>query len=236
MALIRFAEGQQRSGALGGSVYSHNAFGQYIRARSIPVNPRSGLQNEIRAAMLAAQARWAAIAAADGTLPWEEYAEAVSWKNRLGDTVKLTAQQHFLRIASALAYHGRSIAALQAPTDLRLPSPDETVTLEQETASDEVSIAFGSPADPWKATDGAYLLVYNGRELGPARKYYGGPFKKLAVIAGAAVPNPVSPQTASNRWGEAADVANRYAAYIRTYIPSIGLSEPRYLNIEVVAP
>lgn len=236
MALIRFAEGQQRSGSLGASVYSHNAFGQYIRSRSIPVNPRSDLQNEIRAAMLQAQARWAAIAAVDGVLPWEEYAEAVSWKNRLGDTVKLTGQQHFLRIASALAYHGRPISALTAPTDLRLPAPDETVTMTQETGSDEVSIAFGSAADDWKAVTGAYLLVYNGRELGPARRYYGGPFRKLAVIAGQAAPNPVSPQTAANRWGEAENVANRYAAYIRTYIPAIGLSEPRYLNISVTAP
>lgn len=235
MAIVRFAEGQQRSGAVGGSVYSRNRFGQYIRSRSVPVNPKTPLQAEIRAAILAAQARWASIAANEtARLAWEEYAAAVAWVNRLGDGVKLTGQQHYLRIASALAYHGVSIASIPAPTELRLPSPDETVGGSVANGSAEIQVTFASAADAWKTITGAFLLVYNGYELGPGRNYYGGPYKKLVAIAGG-TPGPVSPYPASNRWGAAVGLTHRYRAFCRTYIPTLGLSEPRYFDIVIGA-
>ena len=58
MALIRYAEGQQRSGSIGASVYSHNRYGAYIRARSVPVNPNTDRQVAIRNAIRALTIAW----------------------------------------------------------------------------------------------------------------------------------------------------------------------------------
>lgn len=234
MAVVRFAEGQQRSGAIGGSVYSHNRFGQYIRTRSIPVNPLSASQFEVRQAMLAAQAAWAA-ATSGVKASWAAYADAVSWKNRFGDPCKLTDQEHFLRCASLARYVGLGAAWDGYPVEMRLPSPDETVAIAAEAGGPTVTITFGSATDPWKTAAGNHLLLFIGRERGPGVNYYGGPFRYLGRINGASTP-PTSPQTFTNPFGDFSGSGNKVWLRWRTYLQAAGLSEPAYGSAIITEP
>lgn len=229
MALIRFAEGQQRSGALGGSVYSHNRTGAYIRARTVPVNPRSTAQVAVRAAMLAAQARWQALTAGEQGA-WESYASAVAWKNKLGDSVKLTGQQHFLRVGSLARYIGLASAWDAAPTQMRLPAPDETLVLENMAeGADAGSLGFASATEVWKSVADAFLLLFIGREVSPSRRFYGGPYRYAGKVEGA-TPTPPTTLSFTNPFGDFAGAGNNVYAYARTFIPGIGLSEPVYVE------
>lgn len=224
MALIRWPEGQQRSGALGGSVYSRNRYGAYIRPRTVPVNPLTARQYEVRQALAAAQAKWAALTDEQRQL-WQVYADAVSWRNRFGDTVKLTAQAHFLRCASVARYTRVGTGYDDAPVDLRLPAADETVGFTIAAGGPTVTVSFGAATDPWKSVVGAYLLLFIGRERSPRANYYGGPWAYLGKVAGAATP-PSSPQTFTNPFGTFAGEGNLVSLRWRVLLPTAGLSEP----------
>lgn len=234
MALIRFAEGQQRSGAIGASVYSHNRFGAYIRSRSIPVNPNSTAQALIRASMLAAQAAWQDLAEVNRAL-WEGYADSVSWKNRFGDTVKLTDQQHFLRVAALARYVGLGANFDNPPSEMRLPAPDETVTASAPAGGPAVAIAFGAATDAWKAAAGNYLLVFIGRERGPKVNYYGGPYRYMGKVQGASTP-PTSPQSMNSPFGDFMAEGGKVFGYTRSLINGIGLSEPKFFSLTLAEP
>ena len=230
MALIRFAEGQQRSGSMGASTYSHNRFGQYVRSRSTPVNPRSPAQVAIRAATLAAQAAWQRLTDLQRK-DWEDYAAVVAWRNRFGDSVSLTGQQHFLRVATLARYVGKAAAWDAPPTQFRLPSPDETLALQDlvvGTAGGKV--AYGTATDGWQSVTGAALLVFLGREVNPTRKYYGGPYRFVLRLDGSAALPPASPQAFGWPFGNFAKVGNLVYGYQRVFIPTIGLSEPAYFS------
>lgn len=233
MALIRYVEGQQRSGSIGATVYSHNRAGQYIRARSVPVNPSSVAQNAVRSAMLAAQAAWQG-RTDEQRAGWDAYAQAVSWVNRLGNAMKLTGQQHFLRCASIGRYTGCASGLDGMLTEQRLPSPDETADVAIEAGSDAVSLSYGSATDAWKSIVGGYLFLFGGYERLSSRSFYGGPYRYIGKVAGASTP-PTSPAALDNPLCRYNVAGHLVKFYVRTYIPAIGLSEPRYINATVAA-
>lgn len=78
MTLIRFAEGQQRSGSIGATVHSHNRFGQYIRARSVPVNPNTARQVIARNAARSIMIAWQNTLTQDQRDAWNVYAANLS--------------------------------------------------------------------------------------------------------------------------------------------------------------
>lgn len=226
MALVRWPEGQQRSGSLGGSVYSRNRFGAYVRPRTVPVNPSTPAQAAIRNATLAAQAAWQSLSET-ARADWEDYAAAVAWRNRFGDSVNLTGQQHFLRVAITARYVGAAASWDTPPTTFRMPSPDETAGLtDLVVGTSGGKLSFGSATDAWKNVNGAALMLFVGRELPKTRGFYNGPWRFVLRVNGSASTTPTSPVSFTWPFGLFALAGDKVAAYVRTFIPGIGLSEP----------
>ena len=106
----------QVSGSTGGTTYSRNKGGQYIRARAVPTQPRTTAQVAQRSALGSASQLWASISAEARAL-WTSYAALIPRVDSLGQTIQLTGQQVFIGGVSLLHRNGM-------PLDPALDGPD----------------------------------------------------------------------------------------------------------------
>lgn len=181
------------SGSLGSSTFSHNRFGQYIRQRTKPVNPQSVRQTAMRASLAALTAYWSQTLTAANRGAWDAYAAAVSWKNRLGETIKLTGFNHFIRSnAQLLAIGETPISA--GPTTLELPEQDPSFAIAASEATQLLAITFDD-TEEWCDEDGGYLLIYGGTPQTPQRNFFAGPWRYAGNVAGDSVAPPTTGET-----------------------------------------
>ncbi len=212
MALIRFPEGQQRSGSVGGTVYSHNRYGAYIRARSIPVNVNSDRQVAVRNVLRNLAIAWENVLTPVQRAAWDEYAANVVWQNKLGDSVSLTGLAHYIRtnVPYFLAF---STAIDAAPTIFNLAAAEAKLSVTAAESVQVVVIAFDDTAD-WCSEDGAYQVAYMGLPQNANIKFFGGPYRKMGVIAG----NSLTPPTSNVEMSAAFPIALGQRVWVKTRI------------------
>lgn len=163
--LIRMGLGGQLSGSVGGVTASRNRFGQYLRNRSVPVNPQSVRQNASRTAFASATVLWAGLTAAQRDA-WNGYAAGTPVLNRLGESVNLNGFQMYVRSAAF------SIQMNASPSAIAPATPGLAVL------GAPVSITLGVAAGVTLATldsDVTRALVAIGPALSPGSAYAGGP-------------------------------------------------------------
>lgn len=192
MALIRFAEGQQRSGSLGATVYSHNRYGAYVRARSVPVNPNTDRQVGARGALQALAIRWNNTLTQPQRDAWEVYSGNLIWRNKLGDTTYLTGLAHYIRCNSVRIMVGLAILDA-APTVFTLGTPEQDLVVTASEAAQTLSAAYDDTAD-WCDETGAFQALYMGLPKNPSIKFFGGPWRFMGVILGDSETPPTSPE------------------------------------------
>lgn len=83
------------SGSVGGTVFSHNRDGMYMRNRSIPVNPRTVRQEDQRALMSQLTYHWKVTLTAAQREAWEIYAAGSPVVNKLGQARPLVGQMMY---------------------------------------------------------------------------------------------------------------------------------------------
>lgn len=125
MALVKFPEGQQRSGKQGGIVWSRNRFGAYARNRAVPVNPDSAKQRTVRNQFSQNAKAWASINELNKG-QWNMLAANLPRKNRLGDTIFLTGSQQYQSSNQTLASFGINLDGPLAITPV--PFPTDVIT------------------------------------------------------------------------------------------------------------
>lgn len=196
MALIRFPEGQQRSGSSGGLVFSHNRFGAYIRTRSIPVNPKTPRQEVVRARATTLAQYWRETLTQAQRDGWDEYAEATSVPNKFGDSIHLTGLNHFLRSNQALLEVGSTVQADRPFTSGLAPAP-LTLAYTASVATGLISISWTGAGEPfpWFAYDDWFALFYMALPRSAARTFCGGPFRYVGSLEGNTTTPLTSPQT-----------------------------------------
>lgn len=191
MALIRFPEGQQRSGSAGGSVYSRNRSGAYIRARSVPVNPNTDRQVAARNIMRALSIAWNNTLTQDQRDAWEVYAQNVVWQNKLGDAINLTGLNHYTRSNSAVLAAGLTRVD-DAPTTFTLAAAEAALVPTASEATQIVSCAYDDAAD-WVSEDGAAQLFYQGLPGNASKKFFASPYRLLGIVLSDSGTPPTSP-------------------------------------------
>lgn len=179
------------SGSIAGLTYSHNRGGMYTRARVTPTDPASTRQLIIRGAMATLAPAWLNDLTSVQRAGWKTYGDNVSMTNRLGETVYLTGQQHFLRSNVPRIQFGLTMLTT-APTTYNLG----TFTMPSiASAYDDldINITFDN-TDAWAGLSGAQMLLWGGLEQNASRSFYKGPFRSMGAIEGAGTP-PTSPAT-----------------------------------------
>jgi len=197
MALVKYGGGVvQVSGSIAGTTHARNRFGNYIRSRTKPVNPKSPRQEQARAIIMFLAEQWREAPMTDVIrTAWETYANSVNWQNKLGETVKLTGFNHFVRSnAAILAASGALVTA--GPLDLGLPAGDPNFVVSNCTAAGQTAdVAFDDGMD-WAGEDDAYLVCQMGEPQNPTRNFFNGPWRNCFFLSGNTAVPLVSPSLA----------------------------------------
>lgn len=196
MALVRWAEGQQRSGSVGGSVYSHNRSGQYIRARSVPVNPQTDRQLGVRNAVRSLSIAWQNDLTEAQRNGWRTYAHQIAWLNALGDLITLTGLNHYVRSNTQLVTlnFGRID---DAPVIFDLAAAELVLGCTGSEATQQITITFDDTA-AWANEPGAFQHFFLGIPQNESIAFFGGPYRYTLSVAG--VTPAVSPLVATAPW------------------------------------
>lgn len=198
MALIRFPEGQQRSGSSGGIVYSRNRYGQYIRPRTVPVNPNTDRQVAARNLARNLAIAWRDTLTQALRDAWDLLASVIPWENALGDVVHLTGLNWYNRCNVARMQGG--LARIDDPSGIPGIEPAESaLVVTASEATQQLSVAFDDTA-AWCSDDAAGQLVSMATPLPASRKFCGGPWRYAGVILGNSVTPPTSPATIAVAW------------------------------------
>lgn len=191
MALIRYGGGiVQMSGSIAGNVYARNRYGNYARARTVPTNPATQRQETIRAIVAELAERWADTLTAAQRTAWNLYGSSVNMKNRLGETVLLSGYNHYIRSNSVILQIGETIVD-DGPTIFELPEQDPTFAFTGSEATQTLTFTFNT-ALSWANEVGGFMVKYQGKPQNAQRNFFGGPYRLIGTIDGAATP-PSSP-------------------------------------------
>jgi len=177
------------SGKVGGLVYSHNSGGLYTRAYRVPVNNNTSFQQAVRNAVSQLQTRFSQTLTAAQRAAWAVFGQNVPWINDMGDTIRLSAQNWYLKCNVPRVQAGVAVID-PGPTLYELATltpPVPTIVAAGTTAS----VAFTN-ADAWANEVGGYLLMYASRPQNGTVNFFAGPYRYVNKIAGAGTP-PTSP-------------------------------------------
>jgi len=190
MALVKHFIGEM-SGKIGGAVFGHNRGGSFVRKWKKPTNPNSSGQQYIRTQMANLASRWNDDLVAAHRDSWTTYGKNVAMKNRLGETIYLTGQQHFVRSNAARGNYGLDFVDT-APSIFNLG--ELTFTSAAITVTDEITVNFDDTVD-WCSEDGAGLLLRASAGMNPTINFSNKTLKKLGIVAGNSVTPATTPAT-----------------------------------------
>jgi hypothetical protein len=192
MAIITLGGGvAQASGSIGGTTFSRNRGGPYMRARSVPINPNTTYQQAVRHYMTDLTSRWLSTLTADQRAAWDNYALQVPLPNPLGQP----------RNVGGIAMYVRSnIPRLQigatrvddAPTIFNLGEYTAPSGISASEATQNISVGFDN-TDAWANEDNAHLILYASRPLNASISGFTGPYRQYASVDGDSVTPPTSP-------------------------------------------
>jgi len=184
MGLVRFGGGViQISGSIAGTVHARNRFGNYIRPRTKPVNPRTPRQEAVRAIVSFLAEYWHQDLSVVERGLWDTYAAAVPMKNRLGETIHPTGFNHFIRTNSVRM--SVELPVLDAaPSVLSLPEKDVVLACSEEDIAGQ-TFTFLCENDGWAANGDPKLciLIAQGRPQLVSRNSFFGPWRHMGVVS-----------------------------------------------------
>lgn len=196
MALVRYGAGiVGMSGSIGGTTFARNRSGAYARARTTPINRKTDLQNNVRAALASLATRWAEVVTAIQRTAWNLYASNVTMKNRLGVDIKLTGYNHYFRSNAVLTLIGETLVD-DGPVIFELPEQDPLFAFTAAETGPAISYIF-DPTLEWATEVGAFMVKFQGKPQNAQRNFFVGPWRYHGIITGA-VEAPSSPDEESD--------------------------------------
>jgi len=142
----------QISGRLGGDVFAHGRYGQYVRAGSNPVTSTTSYALAAKAKLTQSTQAWQGLTAAQ-KLSWKVWAETNPTLNRLGQSVTLTG--HAAYVGSFCRATAAGIGALTDPPVAAAPAGLATLSLTGDIGLGDVSAVY--TATPLGANDHLWL-------------------------------------------------------------------------------
>lgn len=174
--------GGAASGAAGAQVASRAKNTQYIRARTVPVNPRTTFQQGVRNAVKSLSSLWQRLTS-DQRNAWDTYGKNVTVTNALGDSSKLSGINWFVgnntpRIQAGFA------AVLQGPSIFDRGNPDWSSVAPAATIATNGTLGTITLTNPITGGNGtnSALLAYISRPYSPGVTFFNGPYQLTHTI------------------------------------------------------
>jgi hypothetical protein len=134
--------------------------------------------------------RWIEVLDDDQRAGWEAYAANVPLTGSLGAAINVTGQSMFIRsnLQRVRAVAGAGVNDAPTVFDLGSFTPGACTF---DVATNVVAFTFTN-TDAWANEAGGSMYLFIGRMMGDGRTFYGGPWRYVGRVAGAAMP-PTSP-------------------------------------------
>lgn len=178
------------SGSIAGTTFSRNAGGQYIRQRSIPTDPATAPQMEIRSFVSSLVNVWANTLTQVQRDAWNVYAANVPLNDVFGDPRFRTGINHYVRsnvprlqVGLARVDTGPTIFDLGEFT-----APNLTIT----PATSSFNVDFDD-TDDWVGEDDAAMLLWGSKPKNPSVNFFKGPYTSMDSIFGDGTLPPTTP-------------------------------------------
>lgn len=184
------------SGSVGDVVASHNQHGPYLRARTVPTDPATGLQTALRTHLSTLCTAWNTTLTQTQRDTWNRYALQVRLtgptgrRNHVGG-IAMYVRSNLPRLQAADPLLPRLDTAPDL-YDLGSASPLQRAVLN--VVNDTLHVFFNE-ADPWRTDTGSALLFYASAAQPLTRNFWSGPYRYAGPILGKPVPAPQSPFT-----------------------------------------
>ena len=179
------------SGSVAGCVFSRNRYGPYVRNRSLPINPNSAAQQNIRSIFSQLATAWNVDLDAGERAAWDAYAAVVPRINSLGDPIFTTGLNWYIAMNTPrVQLTEPRIDA--APILLNMTGFGPAAVTIADTSAQTLTISF-DPADEWNADDG-FVMIGASRGLNESINFFKGPFRFAGFLAGNTAVPLTSPQ------------------------------------------
>lgn len=183
--------GDPRSGSYQGLTASHNRFGQYMRTRAAPVQPRTPQQLNQRARMTTNAAAWRAITDAQRA-GWLSLGSNITRSDALGQSYTLNGFMAYCSVNNNNLDAGNA-AVSDAPT---ITTPADIITATITLTAASFSIAY--TATPLAAGNKLFVFVSPQKSAGTK---FNGDYRLLSVSAAAAASPFVATALYTARFG-----------------------------------
>lgn len=167
-----------QSGSQANTTASRNRFGQYNRTRSIPTQPRTAAQVNVRANFTAATKEWANLTD-EQRQAWDTYANSKPRVDSLGQSSTLTGHQMYVAV-NALNLTCEIEQQSAVPNGDVIPQPDPAVTVAT-FAGLSVKLVTAVPAT-------RTIVVYASPPMS-AGQTFNGDFRIVNIVDGSAAAN-----------------------------------------------
>lgn len=177
--------GQTQSGSEGGTTASRNRFGQYLRRRAVPVQPRTPSQLVQRARMVTNAAAWRTLTDAQRA-GWSDLGSQITRSDALGQTYTLNGFMAYCSVNNNNLDAGQSVVSA-APA---IVTPGDILTATITLTAAAMSIAYtGTPL-----AAGVQLFSFISPQQSAGRAFNGN--YRLIAISAAAAASPANVFTA----------------------------------------
>lgn len=169
----------QIRGSIGGTTFSQNSNGAYIRNRSEPVNPNTIAQQAARAVLTGQSSSWKNLTDAE-RLTWQTQAPNYPYVDSLGQVKQYTAPQLFMAVNQRLVNAGEApLVTIGAPVSM--PSLDSVAAAAAEgTPAFTVTVTIdGSATTP----AGVFVNIYASAPMSAGRNFISrSKLRKIATV------------------------------------------------------
>jgi len=203
------------SGAMGGTVFSHNRYGAYIRTRAIPVNPDTEWQAQMKGILTQLTRSWSGLTDA-GRAAWRTWTLSNPVTDGLGQKQVLTGHVAYIGINSRLLRAGDTV--ITVPPIAAAPTPLLTVTLTADIGLGGVTVAY--TATPLGAGEKLWVVAALVDSVGVN---YVRNLNKLVFISAAAAASPADIEAAVEERFGTMQVGEKLIVYASVFGSTTGL-------------
>lgn len=177
-----------RSGSYQAITSSRNRFGQYVRTRAMPIQPRTDAQIFVRALLASLSAAWRALTDLQRAA-WVSYANTAARTDSLGQTVFQTGAQSYVGVNLSNNFAGQAVTNIPPAGDP--PPPIDAPTFVADLSS---GLVLTFAVDPTSTNP---YMVSASPPLSPGVTF-NGDFRFLQVSPGPLTAHALNITTAYN--------------------------------------
>lgn len=211
MALIKSNVLAQISGSVNGLTFSHNSGGAYIRNRSLPTNPGTDRQDQVRTALASISSTWKYTLTVSQREMWRIYGQAMTVINRLGDPIKLSGIAAFQHInLFRMSTLGEPLLLDPPGTPTRDAAPAFSSVQVISPVGDPVELAI-TMTDSGGSEYG--MAYYVSGPISAGIRFYRGPYLTRGDVVAGLATFSVPTEIDANTYGGQANVAAKLTLY-----------------------